>query len=99
MNGTTIVATFAIRLRPPMMTKATHSVTQSPVIAVAYEMEESPKRKSSADGMTVFTADVMPFTCVIVPMPRSPASVPNIAKRTASHLKFRPKRSLIPCSM
>ena len=107
MNGTTTVETAAMRLRPPITTSPTQTVTSRPARTTGSEYVV-PK---SCTPVAMFagskpgskkrcTADVMPWICVIVPMPMMPASVPNTAKSTASHFQlFRPKRPLRPRSM
>ncbi len=83
-----------------MMTVAANAVTSRPVMAVVHEMEFPPRLiNSGAFGVRRAMADVIPFTCVMVPIPRSPASTPKIANKTASHFMFQPKRSLMPVSI
>ena len=82
-----------------MMTLAVNAAQSRPAMAVEYETELPPMFTNSPVGMTVATAEVMPFTCVMVPMPSRPASTPNTANSTASHLRLSPKRSLMPVSM
>ena len=100
MIGTMYIETFAMRLRPPMMTVAAKIVTMRPAIAVVTLTEFPPMlTNSAAFGVRRAMALVMPLTCVMVPMPRRPAAMPKMANITASHFMFQPKRSLIPVSM
>lgn len=91
--------TFAMRLRPPMMTLAVNAAQRSPAMAVEMETEWPPILMNSPVGTIVATAVVMPFTCVIVPIPNMPARTPKIANKIASQRKLRPKRSLMPVSI
>ena len=98
INGTMISDTFAILFMPPMITSAAQSVTSTPPITVAQVKLFSPIENAmwlASGSKKLFTALVIPFTCVNVPIPNNPTPAPKNANIFASHFHFAP----IPFSM
>ena len=78
MNGTTLLDTLAMLLRPPQ--------TMAPV-------RTARKRDvySGSIPKVRFVISEMAFTCVKVPLPRQAVATPNAANITARGLNFGPR--------
>ena len=97
MKGTMIWETLAMRLMPPMITRAAARVTSTPatmvVTVMAAALSPWPMVKTTwliSGSKKFWAAEVMPFTWVMVPMPSRPAVAPRKAKVLASHFQFLP---------
>ena len=97
INGTTTWDTFAILWIPPRTTSPTHTVSirHATTVAQEYVFPKSATVCALSGSKKLVTADEIPFTCVKVPIPKSPTPAPKNAKIFASHLHCFP----IPFSM
>ena len=74
MKGTSLPATWAIRLIPPRMTAPTSTSSTTPVAQVGMPYDE-------------LSTSATEFACTVLPMPK-PAMAPKPANAGASHSHF-----------